>query len=114
MAAVYVNNFVIDQGVDFSQKLNIETISDFPVNLSGYGISSYIRKHPESKNIVAGFAVSFTNPSIGEITISLGSTITSTIKEGKYVYDMILKQNGTQKKSMIMEGMVLVRSGITT
>lgn len=114
MAAVYVRNFVIDQGVNFSQDLSFESITDIPVNLTGYGVSSYIRKHPESKQIVAGFAVSVTNSSAGEILISLGSTITSTIKEGKYVYDMIIKNNSTGKKFMVMEGMILVRSGITS
>ena len=52
---VYVRNFVINQGVDFSQNLNFESTSDLPIVLSGYAASSYIRKHPESRNIVAGF-----------------------------------------------------------
>jgi len=110
---VYVRNFVINQGVDFSQNLNIESIGNSPTNISGYAASSYIRKHPESKNIVAGFGISFSNPSTGELKLSLGSTITANIKEGRYVYDVVLKNNSTGKKTMIMEGMIFVRSGIT-
>ena len=110
---VYVRNFVINQGVDFSQSLNLESTEDAPVSITGYAASSYIRKHPESKNIIAGFGISFSNPSAGELTLSLGSTITSNIKEGRYVYDVVLKNNSTNKKSVIMEGMIFVRSGIT-
>jgi hypothetical protein len=110
---VYVRNFIINQGSDFSQSLNIETTEDIPISLSGYGISSYIRKHSESKNIVAGFGISFSNPSAGKLTLSLGSTITTNIKEGRYVYDVVFKNNVTGKKSIIMEGMIFVRSGIT-
>ena len=110
---VYVRNFVINQGVDFSQNLNFESTSDLPIVLSGYAASSYIRKHPESRNIVAGFGISFSNPSAGELTLSLGTTITTNIKEGRYVYDVVLKNNTTGKKSVIMEGMIFVRSGIT-
>lgn len=110
---VYVRNFVINQGVDFSQSLNLQSSDDSPISISGYAASSYIRKHPESKNIVAGFGISFSNPAAGELTLSLGSTITSNIKEGRYVYDVVLKNNSTNKKSVIMEGMIFVRSGIT-
>lgn len=110
---VYVRNFVINQGVDFSQSLNLESTEDTPISITGYAASSYIRKHSESKNIIAGFGISFSNPSAGELTLSLGSTITSHIKEGRYVYDVVLKNNSTNKKSIIMEGMIFVRSGIT-
>ena len=106
-------DYRIEEWFPDSQNLNFESTSDVPIVLSGYAASSYIRKHPESRNIVAGFGISFSNPSAGELTLSLGSTITTNIKEGRYVYDVVLKNNTTGKKSVIMEGMIFVRSGIT-
>ena len=95
-----------------AQNLNFESTSDLPIVLSGYAASSYIRKHPESRNIVAGFGISFSNPSAGELTLSLGSTITTNIKEGRYVYDVMIA-NSSGIKNRVIEGMVLVREGVT-
>ena len=115
MAAVYVNNITINAGEDFSQELTIS--ADKPVagvlNLVGYAGSSMIRKHASSSKVVAGFGVSFVNRSSGLMRLSLGSSITSTLKEGRYVYDVVLINNAGLK-SMIVEGMVLIRTGITT
>jgi hypothetical protein len=110
--AVYVNNIVIDQGVDFSQSLTVEASTGQILNLTGYAGSSYIRKHAESKNVVAGFGISFANRAKGRVVLSLGSSITSQLKEGRYVYDLILS-NTAGLKTVVAEGMVLVRSGIT-
>jgi hypothetical protein len=43
----------------------------------------------------------------------MASTITSTIKAGRYVYDLLLIRPNTTK-TVAVEGTVLVRSGIST
>lgn len=115
MASVYVNNITINVGEDFSQDLTIS--ADKPVagvlNLVGYAGSAMIRKHADSSKVVAGFGVSFVDRSSGVIRLSIGSSITSGLKEGRYVYDVVLV-NTAGLKNMIVEGMVLVRTGITT
>jgi hypothetical protein len=111
--SVYVNNIIIDAGEDFSQELTLEDSLDSVVNLTGYGASSYIRKHPESSNVVAGFGISIFNPTQGQLRLSLASTVTATIPEGRYVYD-ILVTTGAGLKNIVVEGMVTVRAGITT
>jgi hypothetical protein len=111
--SVYVNNIAINSGADFSQELTLEQSGGGVTNLTGYGISSYIRKHSESSTIVAGFGVTFINVSGGKIVLSLGSSITSGIKEGRYVYDILaIKPNGN--KNIIVEGGVLVRAGMSS
>ena len=111
--AVYVNNIVIDAGEDFSQELSLEDALDSVINLTGYAASSYIRKHPESSNVVAGFGVSIFNPTRGQLRLSLGSSISSTIPEGRYVYD-VLVTTASGIKNIVVEGMVTVRAGITS
>lgn len=113
MAVPYVNNIVINAGSDFSQPYTIYSTLDFPINLAGYSAASMMRKHAESSVVVANFDVTFVDRFAGEIQISLGSSITKNIKEGRYVYDiMMIDSKGS--KSIAIEGMVLVRTGIST
>ena len=111
--SVYVNNITINAGETFSQPLTILNSSGSVVNLTGYAASSMIRKHAESNTKTADFTVSITNASQGIITLGLSSTTSGGIKEGRYVYDVLLTDSASLK-SIVVEGMVLVRTGITT
>jgi len=110
--SVYVRNLVINTGSTFSETLELTQTGGNPVNLTGFGASCYMRKSPESSSYV-GFGVSFVNRANGVIKISMASTITSTLKSGRYVYDlMLIRPNST--KTIGVEGDVLVRGGIST
>ena len=54
----------------------------------------------------------FTNQEAGELVISLGSSITSTLKPGRYSYDILI-DDGIKKKRVV-EGSALVTAGVTT
>ena len=58
------------------------------------------------------FAVSFPGPTNGSLALSLGSTITSGLKPGRYCYDILL--NSGTAKTRVVEGSALVTAGITT
>lgn len=110
--SVYVRNLVIDTNDDFSEIFELEQSGGLPVNVTGFGASCYMRKIPESTSYV-GFGVSIVDPSNGKIRISMGSTVTSLIKPGRYVYDLLLiRPNGS--KTIGVEGNILVRGGIST
>lgn len=111
--SVYVNNITINAGETFSQPLTILNSSGSAVNLTGYAASSMMRKHAESTTKTADFTVGITSAASGLITLSLSSAITAGIKEGRYVYDVLLTDSANLK-SIVVEGMVLVRTGITT
>ena len=110
--AVYVSNIVIDVGSDFTQTFYLETTSNTPLNLTGYTATSKMKKHPSSSSTSAVFIVSFPNPTNGTLSISLGSSITSGLKPGRYCYD-VLVNDGTIK-TRVVEGSALVTAGITT
>ena len=111
--AVYVSNLVINTGATFSQTFSLENISsNDALDLSGFTASSQMRKHPDSTNFV-GIAVSITSPTEGKINISIADTITSNIKPGRHVYDVMLTRP-SGSKIIGVEGSVLVRSGIST
>lgn len=111
MSAVYVNNLVINTGTDFEQIFTLANSSgNSPLNLLGYTAESKLSKHPYSTTKVA-FAVSFVVPSEGILSISLSPEETSTLKQGRYVYDVVLDDGS--RKTKVLEGMVFVRKGVT-
>ena len=112
--AVYVNNIVIDSGTEFYQEMTIlDSTGDNPINLTGYAATSMMRKHSQSSTKTADFVVGITSASKGILSLGLGSTVTAEIKEGRYVYDLMLTTD-MNTKSIVVEGMALVRSGISS
>lgn len=113
MAAVYVSNIVINAGTDFSQIFSLEnSTSSSNLNLTNYSMNAQMRKWSGSSSSVV-FASSIFDPTAGNASISLGSTITSALKPGRYVYDVVITDNVTGKKTRVIEGMALVREGVT-
>jgi len=113
MAAVYVNNLVINSGSDFSQSFTLEgSDNNSPFNLTNYEVNAQMRKWSGSSTAI-DFSTSVEFPSTsGKILISLSSANTVNIKPGRYVYDvMIADPYGI--KNRVIEGMVLVREGVT-
>ena len=110
--AVFVSNIVIEQGFDFDTTFQLEdTTTNNLLDLTGYDIDAQLRKTYSSSTSVS-FASTITTPSEGLIQISLGSTATSSLKPGRYVYDVKLTTtNGGITKAI--EGAALVRAGVT-
>ena len=48
----------------------------------------------------------------GKVSLSMGSTVTRSLAEGRYLYDINVSSGSTFFK--IVEGNVLVRTGIST
>ena len=110
---VFVKNLIINAGEDFSEDLEILSADGSGVvNLSGFSATSHMRKHPDSTNFV-GIAVSIKSPTQGLVNISIADTITSYIKPGRHVYDIMLTRP-SGSKIIGVEGSVLVRAGIST
>ena len=63
--------------------------------------------------LVWSFDVKVLKPTSGEIIISLNSEQTSALKEGRYVYDVILISTQDNKIYRVVEGMALVNPGVT-
>ena len=113
MASAYVSNINIDQGADFSASFKLDDAgTSVPINLTQFRGVGQLRKHPGAKFGV-GFDVQILNPKSGEIIISLTSAQTSVLKEGRYVYDVMLISNTDGKVYRVVEGMALVNPGVT-
>lgn len=113
MAAVYVNNLVVNSGADFSQSFTLEgTDTSSAFDLTGYTVESQMRKWAGSSTATS-FTTSVEIPSTaGKILLQLTSTQTKNLKPGRYVYDVvIIDEYGV--KNRVIEGMVLVTEGVT-
>jgi hypothetical protein len=112
MSATYVSNLIINTYTDFSQIFTLEdTDSNSPLNLVGYAVSSQMRKHAGSSTATT-FDASIYNSLSGQIMVGLTTTQTAALKPGRYVYDVLLT-NPSGDVSRPIEGMVLVREGVT-
>ena len=112
MAAVYVSNLVVNAGSDFSQTFNLEEIStNSTLNLDGYTAFAQMRKWSGSSNAI-NFSTDIPTSSAGTIVISLTGQQTENIKPGRYVYDIVTSDQ-YEVKNRIIEGMVLLREGVT-
>jgi hypothetical protein len=111
MASIYVSNLVINSGASFSQDFFLEdSATNSAMNLSSASVQSQMRKWSGSTGVTT-FTSSIVNTQTGQIRISLGSTTTSSLKPGRYVYDVLLTNNNSTTR--VVEGMALVREGVT-
>ena len=109
--SIYVRNLTINTHSDFSEDLELFQTGGNRTNLSGYTAQSQMRKHPDSSTAY-DFTVGITSDIDGELTLSMTDTVTAQIKPGRYMYDlMLIRPNGD--KTIVVEGMVNVRSGIS-
>ena len=110
MAAV--KNLYIDQGTDFNAQITIYDDNNAPWDLDGYDGEAKIRKSYYSSTSV-DFTVSF--PVIrttGTVILDLTSSQTSTLEQGRYLYDVVLT-NSSGKKTRVIEGIVTINAGVT-
>ena len=110
MAAVNTN-LTIEQGSDYEIELTITNDNGTPLDLTGYTADSMIRKHYGS-SVTESFDISFVDRLAGEINLSMGSSITSSLKEGRYVYDVVIT-SVNNFKTRVIQGNVLVNPGVT-
>ena len=110
--AVFVSNLQIESGTEFEHLFAIgDNDNNTTLNLSGFSVNSQLRKWAGSNSYVA-FASTISSATDGEIQISMASSITTDIRPGRYLYDVVLTDN-TGSKVKVVEGMINVRAGVT-
>jgi hypothetical protein len=111
----YGVNLVINIGSNFNDSFTVLTTSGSPFNFTSWTGSSQMAKSVSigsSSYAVATFNVGFTSAAGGRFNISLGSTATRNLKEGRYVYDILVSSGSTTYR--IADGNILVRPGISS
>lgn len=101
----------IDQGSDFTAEFELENDDETPMILTGFSVYSQFRKSYSSSTGYS-FTTQITNASLGKLTLSLSGTTSSTIKPGRYLYDVELVSPGGVK-TRVVEGILTINPEIT-
>lgn len=108
-------NLTIHTGADFVTNFTVQNTSSSAFNLTGYTGSAAMSKSVSigaTLGITTSFSVGFTSAYAGKFKVSLGSTETRSLKEGRYVYNILVSSGSTVYN--LVNGNVLVIAGITT
>lgn len=109
VAVPYGINLTIFSGVDFNTTFTVKTSAGSSINFTNYTGSSNMKKSAIGTANTFGVTLGTTN---GRITLSMGSTVTGTLSEGRYLYDVNVSSGSTFFK--IVEGNIIVRTGISS
>jgi len=94
----YGANLTIYGGADFETTFNVTDNSNTAFNLSGYSGSAAISKSVAvgaTLGVTTSFSVGITSAAGGKIKISLGSTSTRNLDQGRYMYDVVVSSGST-------------------
>ena len=109
---VYVANIVINGGADFNQTYDLaDQNTNSAKDLTIHTVSSQMRKHAAAVGVTT-FTTTIVNPTAGQVRIGLTTSQTSELEPGRYVYDLMLTAPDNSM-TRIIEGMALVREGVT-
>jgi hypothetical protein len=111
-SAVYTVNLTIHTGTDFSQVFVFEGMdSNARLNLSGYQVCAKMRKAEESSTYTS-FTTTITDIANARVSLAMSNAVTSTLKPGKYLYDILL-QDPSGNIERVVEGLVDVKRTVT-
>lgn len=100
----------IDQGSDFVTEMTLENDDGTPMNLSGFTVHSQFRKSYDSTTGY-DFVTNINSATTGKFTLSLSGITSSTIKSGRYLYDVEIYNNVS--KTRVVEGVITLNPEIT-
>ena len=112
----YGANLNINAGSTFNGDFTVVKPSGTAFSFDGWTGSSQIVKSVSvgSTTVAAGtFTVGFTSAVDGKFRISMGSTATSTLAPGRYVYDVEVTRTSDSVVTRVIEGIITVRPNVT-
>ena len=105
--AAYVELY-LDQGTSFNNIINLtDDVTNTPVNVSGYIVTSQMRRSYYSTNASANITCTITDAANGELTLSMTAANTANLKPGRYLFDV----KTTDKDNVVarvLEGIITV------
>jgi len=106
-------NQIIDQGSTFSKQITVyETDGTTIQNLTGYTVSSKLRKIYTSTAYTTILSTLQTPATGGVIVMSLTAVETAALKSGRYVYDLQITAADTTV-TRVLEGVITIRPEVT-
>ena len=109
MAAVIAENFIIQQGEDFSRNFILKNPDKSLVGVSSYTASAYMAKYAGDTTTYT-FTTGITT-STSTINISMASTVTAALDSGRYYYN-VFTVDGSSQKIKQREGNIIVNASV--
>ena len=110
--AVFSTNLLIYKHTDFEQTFILEdSQSNSAKDLTGFTGTCRMQRTLNLGSLTA-FTLAFTNRALGKVRISLTSTQTANISDGKYFYELMLTDPNSVVERVI-EGIVIVKHPVT-
>lgn len=104
-------NIFIDIGTDFSKSLIVSNKDNVAIDLTDWTINASMKRNYIAEDTV-DFVAAITTAASGLISISLTDTISATLDEGRYVYDIVLTDD-TGLKYKAFHGIATINSTVT-
>ena len=110
--AVFSTNLLIYKHTDFEQTFILEdSQSNSAKDLTGFTGTCKMQRTLNLGSLTS-FTLAFTNRTLGKVRISLTSTQTAILPDGKYFYELMLTDpNGVVER--VIEGIVIVKHPVT-
>lgn len=110
--------FSIDKGSDVAIELHLQTEDGSVKNLNGHTAAAKMKKsfNSDSDNTFDFTAVIADPATQGIITLVMNNNVTSTLKAGRYVYDVEISHNDSDGDTLIervLEGRIHVTPNVT-
>jgi len=106
-------NLVLEQGTNFQAVIKLFANNTDALNLTGFSASSQMRRSYDSVSATATLSVAIPIPSNGELYLTLPAGSSTSIRYGRYLYDVVLTQSGTGTITRAVEGIITVTPRVT-
>jgi len=112
MAAGYQDQY-LEQGTTFTSDITLTDSNGTPYNLNNFTFASQAKRSYYSSNPTIVFQVSAVDANNGVLRISANSAVTANVPAAKLVYDVIIKEVGSNTVTRILEGQIFVSPAVT-
>jgi len=111
--AVPVVNLVVEVGTDFQRTYTLRKSDGQPLDLSIYSFEAKMRKWTNAVGSISFGTTYNSDPTKGQLSISLTNTQTGIITAGRYYYDIVIENGNNNKKTKVITGQVKVNDTIS-
>jgi len=103
----------VDQGSDFYAEIQLQNDNNLIIDLTDFSIFSQFRKSPGSTVYYSFVTAVVGSPALGTISLSLPGEISTSIKSGRYLYDVEIINNINNNRLRVVEGVVIIIPEVT-
>ena len=112
MAAIA--NLTLDQGATFNSDVTVKDSNGNAFNLTGYTASAKMAKGYSSTRTRTSLTCTISTPATsGIVTLALTADQTTSLEDGRYVYDLEILQTSSSTVTRVIEGIITVRPQVS-